>query len=987
MSQPISPAIIINENFDARPLIPEGYNVLCLGFTSEGVANEPFILRSLPEFITLFGEPDPSRTEQIYSFESAKRIIESGANLVFVKLPYGPEEGFDVGDEYSALLYPALEDTVSESVILNYKATQDITPEEFGDLKTVKPFDTGLAEGGLLSAYEYTQIIAATTTFDPAITIDDFVYNSNSGGLKTEYTYVVTSGDLNATNGVQLTGLESAIQSAFSVNDSGYIGAVGAGSERVPISDYQYKLMVEENPLEADKFKAVIPRSGATAEWVYVGASYPAIVDLGAYELYDGVGVSAGTIDLEVVFVSGLVANQELTTTEYLAMLLIMDDSSFEPSLLTEVFTVTDSVGYVLGQPVRIDLDENGYDKIQCGLIDWSTSYTIFDDTITTFDPVEFGKVGLIVLDSGRSKTKDAREGYYITVTDNTDGDPASDWDSITNIKTSTSTTGEVIWDDLSTDTYDFNLKAPFGEPVPSISQAVSALSEQHINGSWSDPDHRNFLNVTLWRLRKDVQNGSNQLIPSVVESHTGSISEIEKTITEGGFQQNIFLESKVEGDSSRLTVLVNPNIADDSYVGTDGQKIKNVRMWRGNTNGLGSSFLSLSEANFKGYSNGMYSVSQYVAKQPEKACDVGNIPAKLRNALCTVDNPERVSLDLSIEAGLGTIWNTVKEDRDQWLTSTQADNSFCFNDKVFLNVVEDLGRTVPEGSETGNMRTNWRQIYDTFLTFTESTRVVNGGIHHLHIADNLRHSLVNGRDCKVYDSKTKCKNAGVFQTEVYWPLKNLTKGLSNTITTIDAQWYKSSNVYSSSPVWIPSSPVTAALFAQTDFPWLAAAGVQRGLIRNVVDAAIDPVLRDRDYLFKIQQNAVFFDKNYDGFLRFADRTMLKNDNHQLKENSARRLLIWLEGNLQSALRPFLFEQNNLQTRIRFKNNIELYLNTLLQNGAIEDFNVSLKKNTLATQQDGCLVADIGITITGIVNQIKLNLNLLRLDQNFQEVF
>lgn len=987
MSQPISPAIIINENFDARPVIPEGYNVLCLGFTSEGVSNEPFILKDLPEFIDLFGEPDPSRTEQIYSFESAKRIIESGANLVFVKLPYGPEEGFEVGEDYSALLYPTLEDEVSESVITTYKATRDILPSEFSPLDTTPPFDTGLAEGSLLNAYEYTQLIAATTTFDPAVAITDFVYNTASDGLKTEYTYTITSGDLNATNGTLLADLAASIQGSFTANNDGYIGAEGAGSVRVPISDYQMKLLVAENLAEAVKFKPVTPSSGEIAEWVYVGTSYPALADFGSIKYYDAEGVETSEVDIDTIFSSGIVTNQQLTTAEYLAILEAMDSSTFEPSLLEEVFTVTDCEGYILGQPIRIDLDESGYDKVQCGLIDWSDDYVNFDDTITEFDPVEFGKAGLIVLDNGRAKTKDAREGYYITVTDNTDGDPATDWDAITNIQTSQTTSGEVIWEDLSTDTYDFNLSAPYTAPVPSISQSLSALSEQNVSGSWSDSVHKNHLTVTLWRLRKDVQNGSDQLIPSVVESHTGSVSEIETVITEGGYQQNVYLDSIVEGSSSRLTTIVNPNIAGDTYEGVDGQKIKNVRLWRGDLSGLDPSFLSLAETNFNGYSDGLYSVSKYTPKQASSACDVGNIPAKLRNALCTVDNPERVSLDLSIEAGLGTIWNTVKEDRDQWLTSDPADNSFCFDDKVFLDVVGDLGRSTPEGSEKGNMRVNWRQIYDTFLTFTESTRVCNGGHHHLHIADEIRHSLVNGRDCKVYDSKTKCKNAGVFQNEIYWPLKNLTKGLSNTISTIDAQWYKSSNVYSSSPVWIPSSPVTAALMAQTDFPWLAAAGVKNGLIRNVVDAAIDPVLRDRDYLFKIQHNAVFFDRNYSGFLRFADRTMLKNDNHQLKENSARRLLVWLEGNLQVALRPFLFEQNNLQTRIRFKNNIELYLNTLLQNGAIEDFNVSLKKNTLETQQDGCLVADIGITITGIVNQIKLNLNLLRLDQNFQEVF
>lgn len=812
--QPISPAIIINENFEARPIIPDGYSVLCLGFTSEGVENEPFILRNIADFISFFGEPDPSRKEQIYAFESAKRIIESGANLVFIKIPYGDNEGFDVGEEYSALVYPVVKDSVSgEEMVTAYSTITQTEASSFGEvLSGQSPFSAG-----------------------------------------------------------------------FDIGD---------------------------------------------------------VFELSAYEL----------------------ALTTLSSDETL--------SSFGDNF-SESLSAYDTKGFIFGEPSRIELNSGDFDKLECGLIDWSDAYSSDFSSVNSFDSAAFGKAGMIIVDTGRSKTQDSREGYYITVTDNTDGDPATDWDSITGIKTTVDTTGNVTWTNLSTSSYEFSLTAPFTDSVPSVSQAVAALSEQNTSESWSNDRYINHLTITLWRLRKDVQNGSEKLIPVVVESHTGSLSEIEKIIVEGGFEKNVFLPDVVEGVSNRLKVFVNPNISESTFVDTDGRKILNTRMWRGDTSNVGN--IPFTDSN---KSDNMYSVSRFYLKEPTSSYAIGNLPKKINNALCTVDNPERVNIDLSVEAGLGTIWNVVK-----------VKNLAQYDDEVFLDVIGDLGRSTPEGTETGDMRVNWREVYDIFLSFTEKTRVVNGGRHHLHIADPIRHILVNGRDCKVYDSKTKCRNPGVFQTEVYWPLKNLTKGISNTVSTIDAQWYKSSNVYSQKPVWIPSSPVTASLFAQTEFPWQAAAGVNRGLIRNVVDVAFDPVLRDRDYLFKINNNAVFFDRNFDGYLRYADRTMLKNDDHQLKENSARRLLVWLERNLQIAVRPFLFEQNNLQTRIRFKNTIEVYLNTLLQNGAIEDFSVSLKRNTLSTQQDGCLVADIGITITGIVNQIKLNLNLLRLDQNIQEVF
>lgn len=957
MSQPISPAIIINERFDARPEIPVGYNVLCMGFTSEGVANEPFVFNNLSEFIEIFGEPDPSREEQIYSYESAKRIIETGANLVFVKLPYGAREGFDVGDEFSALVYPALKDTSSRLEITGYVSDTFIPASDFGSLSGDAPFENDLEVGEIISPTDYANMVAICT-------------NDFDSDLFTPVTRSFSEWEI--LNDITVTDLDPDIQDTFTEIAVG--GILAAGSS---LSDYNYHTILAFNPTIA--LNDITEGNGffIDCDWIYSGPNN--------HDLDINVIGTANTFRNGQEFNHGLVTGMCFTNEEFLALVGLYGECDFNTELLTAVSAFTDCEGYVFGEPVRVTLSEEDYDNIECGQIDWSDQIQSFDGATSAYNPIEFGKAGMIVLDSGRSKSRDGREGYYVTVSDNSDGDPATDWDAITGIQTSLSTTGANTWEDLSEETYDFALSAPFGSSVPSISNSLSQLAGQVVNGPWEDPRHKNYLNVTLWRLTKDVQNGSDRLVPRVVETHTGSISTTETEITEGGFRRNVFISDVVEGNSNRMTVLVNPNISEDQYEGTDGQKIRNVRMYREGITGLQSPFPPV--GTFNGFADDLYGISRYTPKQIRSACDVGSIPKKVRNALCTVDNPDRVTIDLSTENGLGTIWTTVKEDRDSWLTGDQRDESFCYNPHVFLDVVGDLGRSIPEGTEAGNFRTHWREVFDSFVDFTEKVRVCNGGYHHLHIADTLRQILVNGRDCKVYDSSTKCKNQGVFAEKIYWPSRNLTKGIVNTVSTIDAQWSKSSNIYSSGPVWIPNSSITAALMASTALPWQPAAGTRNGVIRNVVDIAIDPVLRDRDQLFKIHHNATFFDRNVNGFLRLADQTLLTNDNHQLKENSARRLLVWLEKNLQGALRPFLFEPNNLQTRVRFKNEIELYLNTLLNAGAIEDFAVGLSRNTPTAQQEGCLIADIAITITGIVTQIKLNLNLARLDQNFQEIF
>mgnify|MGYP000044151969 CR=1 FL=1 len=1033
MSQPISPAIITNERFVVRQEQPTGYNVLVTGFTSEGVANEPYAINNITDYESLFGKPDATRKEQIYAYDAVKKISQEGANVIFVKLPYGEENGYDVGENYSALVFPSLEDTSENLEIVSYTANSTMNSESFLSLSGTQPFADGIEIGDTLTPSQY----------DEAVVL--------------------------------------------------------------------------------------------------------------------GINVDA-----------------------------------------TGVSSFSDTKGYVFGEPVRVFLSEEDYENVKCGQISWSDDISTFDTSITGYNPVSFGKAGMIILDEGRSKSSDTSEGYYITVADNRDGDPATNWDAVKSIKTSFNTDNTTKWDDVSDSLFDFNLTTPFTDSDSSISQSITALASQKTNLPWEDKTYQNWLNVSLWRLTKDVRNGSDLLVPSIVESHTGSISEIETVIGEGGLEKNQFIGDIVEGSSSRLFVAVNPKISKDQYVDTKGEKQKNVSMYsisnnydtpvfknegtvdvvgltnaiagsfnltksngfnedmtlslvnttgsvfaynidnvpltninatisggggatppvdtvdtiniNGNTvtikvvandivvgttngtstnlwisdlkstitepaksaslgvelssrdvnstpltffgveltrdltpngqigvkpayqfggvdlpiltNNLGNGKVSIGEftiemstqeqafngrsyrsnitvtrykndtglqspfpplGTFKGTADAMFSVSKYTPKLIKSDCDVGNIPAKIASALCTVDNPDRVDIDVSVEAGLGTIWTTVKADSKSWLKGTPAINSYCYDDCTYLDVVGDLGRSTPDGTESGNLRDSWMQVYKVFDNFNKYTRVGNGGNYHLHVADPLRQIVVNGCDCKVYSSKSKCKDPSIFATKIYHPLKNLTKIINSSTTTIDAQWYKVNNVYASKPVWVPSSPILAGLFAKTNLPWQSVAGVSRGIVTDVVDIAIDPVQRDRDSLWKIHTNAIYLDKS-SGFLRFADQTMLKNDNHQLRQNSARRLMIWLEKNLRTALKPFLFEPNNLQTRIRFKNEIELYLRTLLENGAVEDYVVSLSRNNATSQQEGCLIADIAIKITGQVDKIILNFDLLRLDQPFQEI-
>lgn len=814
-----SPSICITERFDIRPELPDGNNVLLLGFTSEGVPNLPFYVNSIADFEVLFGRPEANAPEQKYAYFTARKIIDSGANLIFVKLPYGAEEGYDTTKDHTALIFPVAADPTSASFIKGYTSNVFIPASAFGALSADYPFDDDIEPGEFIS----------TSTF--------------------------ASG--------------SSVLSAY----------------------------------------------GASA----------------------------------------------LNTVEGL-----------------------DCEGFVFGEPVQLKLSESEYEKIQCGGFNWSDQFTCDTDEFSAFNPETFGRAGLVIIDKARSRTSDLFEGYYVTVTDNFDADPATDFDSVSGIKYNNGTAAFGTWNYVPDERICFDLTSTPSQAIGSVSESVANLPILDL--PFEDAEYKDFLNITLWRLRPSNSSGDTTCLrPVIVENHYGSLN-VDRVISRQGAPRTAFLENIVNRDSNRLDVLVNPFLSSiEGWCTQDGHPARQVRMYREETVPLlsGTPLFGC----FENYADNMYSLGCFIPKQFKPARDVGNIPLKIKNALCTVDNPNRVDIDLSVEGGLGTIWTTVKEDRNQWITGDQRDQSFRFNDEVFLNVKADLGRQIG-GDEPGEMRNHWQTVFDCFEIFASTTRVCNGGVAHLHIADVLRHILVNGRDCKVFESAKK--TGGTFSECIYWPLRNLLRNVNSSYAATYAQWVLGNDIINDKLCWMPFSGLAAATMINTEFPWLAPAGFNRGVLgtvpgtQGVLDLAVDPVLRDRDLLEKIQANAVYFDNTY-GNTIFHQQTLSKA-NTSVREIAIRRLLLWLQKNTMETLKPFIFEPNTVFTRTRARSAVTPIFDLAFNNQGLVDYQISLDANTGETIEDGCLIFDFFIKPARAIYKIKLNFNVARNDQAFSEL-
>jgi len=630
----------------------------------------------------------------------------------------------------------------------------------------------------------------------------------------------------------------------------------------------------------------------------------------------------------------------------------------------------------VLGEPAYVQLTQNEYESFKCGDFNWSSNFTCDIGALSSYDSDEIGKAGMVVIDKSRSITNNQFTGYYLSITDNFNADPSTRWDSVGGVKYG-KVDGYGTWSDVPETVYDFELTAEVGSNNAAVSRTIEAIGNQGVDGRWEDDQFKDHLNVTLWRLLPE--NGdATKLTPVIVESHVGSLDE-DRTVIEQGIEKSSYLGNKVLANSNRLDIYINPNISNRSdWADNDGSRTLATRMKRSELPTHVTANCVCGED-----ADNLYSFSRFVPKTNTVARDVGNVPRKITNALCNVDNPELIDIDYTIDGGLSTIWSTVKSDRSQWITGDPRIDSYLFNDAVRLNVLDDLGRVSATAKSGGLLRQYWQTVFDIFETFVSETRPCNGGVGAVHVADPLRHVFVQGRDCKVWTGDKDSNST--FAELIYHPLKNLLSGTNTSYAVTYANWFKDVVVSGSTKLcWLPPSGKITKNIAGTPTPWAAVAGVQNGIVEGVKDMAISPRLRDRDLLYKIQANAIYSDKDY-GNMIFAQQT-LKRNNTMERELYVRRALLWFQKNALRIVKPFQFNANTIFIRTRLRNNLEPHYKTALQGGALEDYRISFEGNTPNELQAGILKVSFLLKFAGLIKFVRLDYNSLNSETPFSEV-
>lgn len=220
--------------------------------------------------------------------------------------------------------------------------------------------------------------------------------------------------------------------------------------------------------------------------------------------------------------------------------------------------------------------------------------------------------------------------------------------------------------------------------------------------------------------------------------------------------------------------------------------------------------------------------------------------------------------------------------------------------------------------------------------------------------------------------------------------ITNWASGITrSSYAVIDSGWKYQYDKYNDIYRWIPLNGDIAGLCARTDNvrdPWWSPAGLQRGVIKNVVKLAYNPPKSDRDTLYKAGINPVVSFPS-EGTILYGDKTFL-NYASAFDHINVRRLFIVLEETIAKAARSSLFEFNDSSTRATFVNLVEPFLRTVKGRRGITDYKVvcDTTNNTGAVIDANQFVGDIYIKPNRSINYIQLNFVAVRTGVSFNEV-
>ena len=309
----------------------------------------------------------------------------------------------------------------------------------------------------------------------------------------------------------------------------------------------------------------------------------------------------------------------------------------------------------------------------------------------------------------------------------------------------------------------------------------------------------------------------------------------------------------------------------------------------------------------------------------------------------------------------------------------------------AYTSMATALTATLSGGVDDLASAGNINSSYDLFANAdsVDISLIMAGETTGTTIPNHLISIAETRKDCLVFVSpefSDVVDNAGSEATDIATTADSYTK---SSFAVMDSGWKYQYDKYNDVYRWVPLNGDIAGLCVRTDNerdPWFSPAGLNRGVIKNVVRLAWNPTQAERDAIYKKGVNSVVTFPG-EGTILYGDKTLL-NRPSAFDRINVRRLFIVLEKSIAKAARSSLFEFNDEFTRAAFVNLVEPYLRNVQGRRGIYDFRVvcDSTNNTGEVIDQNQFVGDIYIKPARSINYIQLNFVAVRTGVNFYEI-
>jgi hypothetical protein len=192
--------------------------------------------------------------------------------------------------------------------------------------------------------------------------------------------------------------------------------------------------------------------------------------------------------------------------------------------------------------------------------------------------------------------------------------------------------------------------------------------------------------------------------------------------------------------------------------------------------------------------------------------------------------------------------------------------------------------------------------------------------------------------------------------------------------------WLQTIDPNTGNQVWVPASTMIPGVYEFNDnvsAPWFAPAGINRGVLSNVLRAERSLTQGNRDLLYENNINAIATFPNT-GVVVFGQKTLQKKAS-ALDRVNVRRLLIELKSYISQIADTLVFEQNNVNTRNNFLAQVNPYLSSVQQQQGLTSFRVIMDEsnNPPNVVDNNQLIGQIYLQPTRTAEFIILDFNVL----------